>query len=76
MLFRDAQVEAIARGEVTMTVRAWRRPQAATGRRYRLRDERGIEVTAVERVPLASVSAADARRCGFASRGALLAQLA
>lgn len=76
MLFRGAQIAAIARGEITMTVRAWRRPQAAVGGRYRLRGERGIEVTAVERVPLARVTADDARRCGFRSREALLAHLA
>jgi len=76
MLFRDSQVEAIARGEVTMTVRAWRRPQATAGHRYRLRGAQGIEVTAVDRVPPARVTEDDARRSGFASRAALLADLA
>jgi len=71
MLFRREQREAIARGEVTVTFRAWRRPQARVGGRYRV-GAGTIEVDAVERVPASEVTNADARRAGATDREALL----
>lgn len=47
---------AIADGTVTVTYRAWKRPQVKVGGRYRI-GATTVEVTAIELVPLATVPA-------------------
>jgi hypothetical protein len=60
----------IAAGDITVSVRLWRRPQAKVGGRYRVgRVE--IEVDSMELVPFASLSAADVRRAGEPDRETL-----
>jgi len=68
--FRDP----IARGEVTLTFRRWKRCQVVAGHTYRTAAGR-IVVDAIEVVDPRHVSDADATRAGFASRRELLAAL-
>ena len=63
MQFRQGQKEAIARGELTLTFRRWRRPQAKVGGRYRV-GSHVIEVTSVEQVDGSAITVADARAAG------------
>jgi hypothetical protein len=75
MLFASRFHEPIRRGEVTLTVRRWQRPQAKVGGRYRLHTSGVIEVTAVDIVTAEAVTPADAWRAGFDSHVELLAML-
>jgi hypothetical protein len=70
MRFRDA----IERGEVTLTFRRWKRPQAVAGNTYRTAAGR-IVVDAVDIVDPDRISTADAKRAGFASRAELSREL-
>jgi hypothetical protein len=66
MLFRTRWHEPISRGAVTLTVRAWSRPQAKVGGSYNVGGS-VIEVTALEEAPLGSLDEAHARAAGFAT---------
>jgi hypothetical protein len=70
MRFRDA----IERGTVTLTFRRWKRPQVVAGNTYRTAAGR-IVVDTVDVVDPDRITTADAKRAGFASRGALLGEL-
>jgi hypothetical protein len=60
----------IAAGDITLSFRLWRRPQAKVGGRYRVgRVE--IEVDGMELVPFASISATDVRLAGEPDRETL-----
>jgi hypothetical protein len=60
----------IAAGDITVSIRLWRRPQAKVGGRYRVgRVE--IEIDSMELVPFASVSATDVRLAGEPDRETL-----
>ncbi len=72
MLFRAEQHQLIVSGEITVSFRAWSRPQAKAGGRYRLGGEGLIEVDRVERIAVSSIDDADARRSGAADRRTLL----
>ena len=72
MLFRKPFKEAIRAGRVTCSYRRWKKPQAKVGGRYNLHPEGAIEVTAIDRVTLAEISAAQASAAGFKNRAALL----
>lgn len=66
MLFKVADAEAIARGEITCTIRKWKRSQARAGKTYAT--PRGhILVTSIDVLPLVAVREADLRAAGFAS---------
>ena len=71
MQFRQRDTEAIAHGEVTLTFRRWRRPQARTDGRYRV-GEYLIEVTSVEQIEPSQISVEDARAAGHDSAEAVL----
>ncbi len=74
MLFEQRFWEPIARGEVTVTFRRWKRRQAVAGKRQRT--AAGIiEVTAVDVVTEADITLADARAGGYPSVEALVADL-
>ena len=75
MLFRARDHEAIEAGAVTMTVRAWRRPQARVGGVYRLSPRGVIVVDALDGVAIDDLTDRDAADCGFANRAELLGQL-
>ena len=66
---RELRDEVLA-GEVTLTVRLWKRPRVKRGGRYRVGPGE-IEVDAVELVPFAAISAAEIRRTGEPDRETL-----
>lgn len=75
MLFKRAVLEKIARGEVTLAFRRWRRPTVKAG--GRLRTAAGVlAIEAVEPVAAQGIAAAEARRAGFADLAGLRAELA
>ena len=74
MLIQLRYADAIARGEITLTFRRWKRPQVIAGNTYRTGAGR-IVVDAVDVVDPQRITAADARRAGFASKAAVIAEL-
>jgi hypothetical protein len=68
--FRDA----IASGAVTLTFRRWRRPQVVPGNTYRTAAGR-IVVEAIDVVDPDRITAAEAKRAGFASPAEVVAAL-
>ncbi|WP_457581389.1 hypothetical protein [Ensifer canadensis] len=74
MLFRKAILEQIAKGDVTLAFRRWTKPTVKAG--GSLRTAAGVlSIDAIETADPADVSAEDARRAGFPTREALLAEL-
>jgi hypothetical protein len=57
-------------GEITLSVRLWKRPRVKAGGRYRVGPGE-IEVDAIELVPFAEITAADVRRAGEIDRDSL-----
>ena len=74
MLFEQRFWEPIARGDVTVTFRRWKRRQAVAGNRYRT-PMAIIHADAVDIVTVDDITEADARASGHADRDALLADL-
>jgi hypothetical protein len=71
VLIRAAELDAIRRGDVDLAFRRWGRPRLRVG--TRMRTTVGlVEVVSVQKVPLKSISAAEAKRAGAASRAELL----
>ena len=66
---------AVARGEVTVSIRLWSRPQVKVGGRY---DTAGvtIEVDSIEVMPFSAVTKEDVVASGEADREALRARAA
>ncbi len=62
--------EDVLAGDVTLSVRLWKRPHVREGGRYRVGPGE-IEVDAIELVPFGAVSGEDVRRCGERDREAL-----
>jgi hypothetical protein len=82
MLFKERFHRGIIDGSVTLTFRAWSRPQAKAGGRQRFgaydgdRESTGfLEIDAVDLVPVSSITDAEARRAGFDGKASLVAQL-
>ena len=75
MLFREAQCPAIRDGRVTVSFRAWRKPQAKVGGTYALGADGRIEVEAIDLVPITELGSGDAAAAGFANVAELLAQV-
>jgi hypothetical protein len=71
MLFQTRFHEAIRSGEITCTVRIWRRPHVRIGGRYRL-GQGAIEVDRILEAGFDALTPALARRTGFASLVELL----
>lgn len=65
MMFTKRLREPVMRGEVTCSVRIWRKPRVKVGGRYPL-GPGAIEVTAIREIGLADVTPDLARRSGFA----------
>ena len=65
MQFTRRLREPVKRGEVTCSVRIWRKPHVKVGGRYSLPPGQ-IEVTSVKEIRLEDVTPALARRSGFA----------
>jgi hypothetical protein len=76
MLFQRKFHAGLRSGAIRASYRAWSAPRVRVGGRYRFAADEWIEVLAVERVPVAAIRDADARRAGFPDRAALLAFLA
>jgi hypothetical protein len=74
MLIQLRYADAIARGEITMTFRRWKRPQVVAGNTYRTGAGR-IVVDSIDVVSPARITAADARCAGFASKADVIAEL-
>jgi hypothetical protein len=74
MLFSADSWPGIADGSITVTFRAWQRPQAKVGGRYRIAGML-IEVVDVRHVCLAEITAEDATNAGATDLTALLRRL-
>jgi hypothetical protein len=70
MTFSRELREAVAAGDITVSIRLWQRPQVKVGGRYPV-DHVAIEVDAVELLPFSEVSQVDVRRSGEADRESL-----
>ena len=66
---RELRDDVLA-GDITLSVRLWKRPQVKEGGRYRVGPGL-IEVDAIELVPFAAITEADVRRAGEADRETL-----
>ena len=64
MVFTKRLRAPIMRGEITCSVRIWRRPHVKVGGRYRL-GEGFVVVTSIRRIALADITPELARRSGF-----------
>lgn len=73
MLFAQRFAEPIARGEVDLTFRRWKRPQVRAGRPYRTLVGR-LAVDEVGEIAPEDVTVEEARRAGFDTVEALLAE--
>jgi len=62
--------EAVAAGDITVSIRLWQRPKVKVGGRY-VSDGFEIEVDSVELLPFAAVSAEDVACSGEPDREAL-----
>ncbi|GGN92947.1 hypothetical protein GCM10010112_80620 [Actinoplanes lobatus] len=70
MQIRPAELAAIRAGDVDVAFRRWEQPRVRIG--TRMRTAVGlVEITSVDRVPVSSLTAADARRAGAVSLAAL-----
>lgn len=76
VLFKTFTHEPIRRGDITLTVRRWRTPQAKVGGQYRLHSGGAIEVTALDIVEPDDLTEHDAHLAGFKSLKALLRSFA
>lgn len=70
MMFSRDLREAVARGEITVSIRLWSRPQVKVGGRYPTAGVL-IEVDSIEVLPFAAVSDDDVRASGEADRESL-----
>ena len=62
--------DGVLAGDITLSVRLWKRPQVKQGGRYRLGTGQ-IEIDAIELVPFAAITDADVRRAGEPNRETL-----
>jgi hypothetical protein len=63
---RELRNDVLA-GDITLTVRLWKRPQVKLGGRYRVGPGE-IEIDAIELVPFSAITRADIRRAGEPDR--------
>jgi hypothetical protein len=74
MIFRTPVLEGIRSGAITLAFRRWRRPTVRTGGTL-LTAVGQLSIASVERIASERISDADARRAGYDSRAALIAEL-
>ena len=74
MLFQQRFHAGLFDGSITLTFRAWSRPQVKAGNRYQT-PAGLLEVESVEAVRVASISDEDARQAGFGDREELVGYL-
>jgi hypothetical protein len=70
MEFSRELCNGVLAGDITLTVRLWKRPRVKQGGRYRV-GLGEIEVDAIELVPFSAISDDDVRRAGEHDREAL-----
>ena len=70
MQFNRELVGDVLAGDITLSVRLWKRPRVKEGGRYRV-GLGEIEVDAIELVPFAAITARDVRRAGEPDRETL-----
>ena len=75
MQFRVRDQPRIAAGDVSVSFRRWRSPQARVGGRYRVGDG-AVEVDELRRIAPSQISSADARAAGYANADEALAAVA
>lgn len=75
MLLTSGQRAKIASGEMTLTFRAWTRPQVAAGNAYGFDDGRQLFVMSIAQVPAGSIDDEQAVRAGETSAAAMRAML-
>jgi hypothetical protein len=66
---RELRNDVLA-GDITLSVRLWKRPRVKEGGRYRV-GLGEIEIDAIELLPFAAISEDDVRRAGEPDRGSL-----
>ena len=66
---RELRNDVLA-GDITLSIRLWKRPQVKEGGRYRV-GLGEIEIDAIELVPFAAITGEDVRRAGETDREAL-----
>jgi hypothetical protein len=71
---RELRNDVLA-GDITLSVRLWKRPQVKEGGRYRVGPGL-IEIDAIELVPFAAITEEDIRRAGESDRETLRARAA
>jgi hypothetical protein len=76
ILFQKRFHAGIVAGDVTLTFRAWPSARVKPGGRYRCHPIGVLEVEAVEKVRVSSITDADARAAGFSDRAELVTYLA
>jgi hypothetical protein len=64
MVFTKRLREGVRRGEITCSVRIWKRPHVIAGNRYQI-EEGEIEVESIEQIGLQDVTPMLARESGF-----------
>ncbi|HEY3717168.1 MAG TPA: ASCH domain-containing protein [Jatrophihabitantaceae bacterium] len=69
-MFSQDLREAVASGEITVSIRLWSRPKVKPGGRYATADV-VIEIDAIELLPFSAVTAADVRHAGERDRESL-----
>jgi hypothetical protein len=74
MIFRQQVLEGIRSGTITVAFRRWRRPTVRSGGTL-LTAVGELSIASVDRIDADAITAADARRAGYPSREALLAEL-
>jgi hypothetical protein len=70
MMFGRDLREAVASGEITVSIRLWQRPKVKLGGRYSTAGV-VIEIDSVELLPFSAITAEDVRRCGEPDRESL-----
>jgi hypothetical protein len=70
MIFSPELRDGVASGDITVSIRLWRRPKVKTGGRYATAHV-VIEIDSMELLPFSAVSAEDVRRSGEADRDSL-----
>jgi hypothetical protein len=69
-MFSPELREAVASGEVTVSIRLWQRPKVKAGRRYASHGS-VLEIDAVEMLPFSAVTDDDVARSGETDRESL-----
>lgn len=75
LLFKSRFHSGLVDGSITLTFRRWSNSRVKPGGRYRCHPIGVLDVDAVDRVPVGSISEDDALQAGFASREELVAWL-